>query len=480
MRCHVCGKEITTAHSTSAHGDLPVLDGWAWTLTAEGTLDVVTCRDCTLGMRVRVGVALEPGTREYDDRVAWAVHTMREERRAVAFAAGGGAIRVWIDEALAPEDRGRRKEAAFVVQYGASDGELAKLMSSKRGALVEDGKPGPLTEAAVRQLQEALNTAIPFDEEKLVAWAKRMMPQRKNHDSWAAACEQAFGALGDPRTGSAVASVIAKADEKLSKVEQPVSSQQPGFHPVYESDWTGAFMPKCKLPAVEQKSKLRCAITGKLASEMDRATLIWETWKCFPDEQAICVASPCSFEVRRRLGMDPNDAWAADGPWGKGFSREQILAWMARPPAEFLERTEKALREVADLYRHQCPRAAAQKPCAHCGKPSITLFEKSVPVPLCGNCTQAADAAGLLQAEKDEIVRRTATGDRYAWQRLVEAAPACALWQSKSAMRADRREVARLLRKSAAEDRRRFLKQHPGEHLVEVLGMADFFGPKVR
>jgi hypothetical protein len=95
-------------------------------------------------------------------------------------------------------------------------------------------------------------------------------------------------------------------------------------------------------------------------------------------------------------------------------------------------------------------------------------------------CAQIADAADLPQAEKEEIVRRTATGDRYAWQRLVEAGPVATLWISRAAMRTDARVVREMLAECDEAERRRFLREHSAEHLVKVLGLADFFGPKVR
>src|SRR3990172_5747932 len=121
MRCHVCGKVI--GERCKNQDGVPVMDGWAWTLAADGSINIATCSDCTSGMRFRVWTAAKPGTPEYDGCVMLAVVGMREERRAAAFAAGSAAVRAWIDEALTPEDRGNRKKAAFAKLYGASDGE---------------------------------------------------------------------------------------------------------------------------------------------------------------------------------------------------------------------------------------------------------------------------------------------------------------------------------------------------------------------
>lgn len=308
MRCHVCGETI----GEQQRPDLPpLMDGWAWTTNAEGCLGVVTCSGCTKLMHPLVRCF--PSSPDYERQIGLAIAHLKEMR-------------------VAPKQK-----------------------------LDEDGKLGPRTEEQIRKIQEMFNRPYSTHVEKLVEWAKQMMPKNQYYGSWTEVCDAAFGVVG-------------KADAKAA-----------------------------------------------------------------------------------------------------GAAKEDACPPV--PPSLLVTYTAHESGDPPVIK--QVPMSSAT-PCAKCGEPSITRFSVDSQVPLCGICAKVADDANLPEVEKEEIVRKVAEGDRYAWQRLVETQPVYAKWERSDAWRTVARVVSDQPKESEQDRRRRRLREHPGEHIVKVLGMADLFGPKVR
>jgi hypothetical protein len=483
MKCHVCGRPIWWRAKQDAD-EPPAMDGWAWTLDAEGCIDIVTCAGCTPDLRAIVGDLDREklGSIRYDAHVRAGVSAMIQRRFEAAELVGGQALRDWCDEAVSKPDRDARRALVYARLYGTEGEQLKQMLS--RIPLDVDGKLGPRTEDQVRQLQEMLNRTWAGSYGKLSEWARQL-----SKVSQPMPASQTVQAVVHESSGKLPAfSDDYDVSEESRKRALREAAKFPGYAPQGLQDMA-AEKPEGQAQQMRYVSDppvelvTCCAITGEPTSKsLPIMRYFWEGWICRGESPRwICLDSPCSFELRRRLGVDLWSTDVTDGPWGKGFTREQSAAWLANPPYWFQEKTGEAIAAVRELFGGKCPLlAAGRDPCVACGKPSLTLFEKSLPVPLCGSCARIADKALLRDTTKEEIIRRVAAGDRYAWQRFVEAQPVFARWQCEEDLDAAQKLRAEVRRREASEDRRRRLREHPEEHIVTVLGMADFFGPKVR